>query len=119
MILFHSTLSLFSDQGYGNDPDAGNPFRSQTENVDMIRSSLLQRNGLQGSSSSGLSGQTLSEREQSRANSISNFKVNISMFFMINSQTVRFVDSGMTFEYDLTVLKYEIGEISYVHQSNI
>ena len=81
MILFHSTLSLFSDQGYGNDPDAGNPFRSQTENVDMIRSSLLQRNGLQGSSSSGLSGQTLSEREQSRANSISNFKVNISMFF--------------------------------------
>lgn len=63
------------DQGYGNDPDAGNPFRSQTENVDMIRSSLLQRNGLQSSSSSGLSGQTLSEREQSRANSISNFKM--------------------------------------------
>jgi len=64
-----------SDQGYGNDPDAGNPFRSQNENVDMIRSSLLQRNGLQSSSSSGLSGQTLSEREQSRANSISNFKM--------------------------------------------
>ena len=79
----------------------------------MIRSSLLQRNGLQSSSSSGLSGQTLSEREQSRANSISNFKVNISMCFMINSQTVRFVDSGMRFEFDLTVLKYEIGEISY------
>merc|ERR1711962_209815 len=65
------------DQGYGNDPDGGNPFRSQNENVDMIRSSLLQRtSGLQSSSSSsGLSGQTLSEREQSRANSISNFKM--------------------------------------------
>ena len=101
MILFlSSNLIIILDQGYGNDPDAGNPFRSQTENVDMIRSSLLQRNGLQSSSSSGLSGQTLSEREQSRANSISNFKVNISMCFMINSQTVRFVDFGMRFEYD-------------------
>ena len=85
-------MILFSDQGYGNDQDAGNPFRSQNENVDMIRSSLLQRNSLPSNgSSSGLSGQTLSEREQSRANSISNFKVNILHEIWL---------------YDLTVLEY-------------